>query len=445
MNTRDIAAVVLTPADEGYAAETAGYQTGFAVRPALVVGASCPADVRRAVAHAARHGLAVSVRATGHGTRGESTGGLLITTRRMAGVLVDPVARTARISAGTTWGEVVAAAARYGLAPLSGSAPSVGAVGYLLGGGFGLLGRRYGYAADHVTRLDVVTADGTERRLTPGGPDAELFHALLGGGATGLAVVTAVETALLPVARLYGGHIRFGDPSGRTTHTVEEAARRYLAWTRTVPDALTAGLAVLSFPDLPDVPAPLRGRYTATVSVAFDGDPAEGERLVAPLRTAGPVLADTLRELEYADSASIHAEPEEPHPYYGQNALVSELDPEPLTAVVRAAGPGQPVWTVTQVGLLGGALTRPAPNAVPYREAAYSVRLLSPLIGEVDRERARELHRRALEPLGPRTLGRAVNYRFGGGDDTEGLYAPETRERLARVAERYDPGSLFGR
>ncbi|GAA2924949.1 hypothetical protein GCM10010524_62740 [Streptomyces mexicanus] len=41
---------------------------------------------------------------------------------------IDPEARTARVQAGVRWGQVVAAAAPYGLAPLNGSAPGMGAV-----------------------------------------------------------------------------------------------------------------------------------------------------------------------------------------------------------------------------------------------------------------------------------------------------------------------------
>lgn len=100
-----------------------GYQTGFAIRPDLVVEAAGAEDVRTAVARAARDGLRVGVHATGHGLAGAVEGGVLIDTRRMDSVLVDPVRRTARIGAGVTWGRVIEAAAPHGLAPLNGSSP----------------------------------------------------------------------------------------------------------------------------------------------------------------------------------------------------------------------------------------------------------------------------------------------------------------------------------
>lgn len=72
---------------------------------------------------AARDGLRVGVHATGHGLAGPVEGGVLIVTRAMDSVVVDPVRRTARIGAGATWGQVIEAAAPHGLAPLNGSSP----------------------------------------------------------------------------------------------------------------------------------------------------------------------------------------------------------------------------------------------------------------------------------------------------------------------------------
>ena len=98
--------------------------------------------------------------ATGHGTGTPCDGGLLVNTSRMRIVRVDPVARTARVDAGAVWEDVIDAAAAHGIAGLPGSSAKVGVVGYTLGGGFGWLGRRYGFAAHSITRAEIVTADG---------------------------------------------------------------------------------------------------------------------------------------------------------------------------------------------------------------------------------------------------------------------------------------------
>ncbi|MFE6890749.1 FAD-binding oxidoreductase [Streptomyces sp. NPDC057694] len=430
----------LRPADTGYDDERTGFQTGFTQHPDVIHAAAAPDDVVAAVAYAARAGLPVGVQATGHGLPDSSTGGVLITTRRMDEVRVDAAARTVRVGAGATWGAVVRAAAPHGLAPLNGSAPTVGAVGSTLGGGLGILAREFGYTADHVRSLDVVTADAVPRRVTADS-DPELFWALLGGGA-GLGVVTSLEVGLVPVARLYGGSLGY---DGRETD-VADVVGAYTAWAATVPDTLTSSLAALVYPDSPAMPPHLRGQYVISVRIAFTGTAAEGERLLAPLRAAlGEPGTDTVREMPYGDSHTIHADPDFPHPYYGDSAFLEGTDvADGLGELFRLSGPGADGMHIVQLNHLGGALSRPAPNAVPYRDAGWLVRILSPL-GDGGRDAARVHHARAFAAVGDHTVGRSLNFAFGGGDRTDGLHDPDTRKRLAVVKAAYDPANLFRR
>ncbi|MEU6612605.1 FAD-binding oxidoreductase [Streptomyces parvus] len=416
----------------------ASFQTGFPILPDRLVEARTPDDVREAVAYAAGHGLRLTAHATGHGLPGAVEGGVLVVTSGLDSVTVDPVARTATIGAGATWG-AVAAAAPHGLAPLNGSSPSVGAVSYTLGGGLGILARQFGYAADQVRALEVVTADGALRRVTPErGP--ELFWGLRGGGHR-LGVVTSLEVGLVAVERLYGGAIAFDG------ERAAEVMARYLEWTRTVPESLTSSLSALPYPDLPQVPEEVRGRYVVSVRVAFTGDAAEGERLVAPLRAIGPALEDSLREMPYTESPTIHNDPPFPHAYYGEGLMLRELDAARAARVLELTGPGAPMMNVVQLNHVGGALAvRPGPgpaSAVPYRDAGFLLRLLSPLDG-TDVASVRALYGEVSGVLGPRVLGRSLNFCFGGGDRTAGFHEPETAKRLAGLVSQYDPAGLFG-
>lgn len=431
---------VLLPGDAAYADELAGFQTGFAHAPAVVFAASGGDDVVAAVTYAADAGLPVEVQATGHGLPGDSRGAVLISTRRMDDVTVDAAARTVRVGAGARWGQVVEAAAPHGLAPLNGSSPGVGVVSYTLGGGIPTLAREFGYAADHVTALEIVTADGAPRRVTADS-DPELFWALRGGG-HGLGVVTALETALVPVARLYGGALAF---DGRAVDPAT-VLRTYARWTRTVPDTLTSSLTALVYPDLDAMPPHLRGRYLVSVQVAFTGDAEEGERLVAPLRAIGPALTDSLREMPYTESHTIHSDPPYPHAYYGDNAMLSDLDVDATAEVLTLAGPRAPMMCVFGLRHLGGALagSPDVPNAVPHRDASFLMTLLSPLDG-TDREAVRAHFAPAFAGLAPWTTGRSRNFSFAGGEVTQGLYDEQTQKRLAGCASQYDPANLFGR
>ncbi|MGK8524698.1 FAD-binding oxidoreductase [Nocardia asteroides] len=424
---------VFHPGDAGYDAEIAGFQTAYTHRPALVVGAVHAEDVRTAVEYAARRELPIAVQATGHGLSVAADAGVLISTRRMTGIRIDPVRETAHIGAGVRAGALVDAAAAHGLAPLNGSSPSVGIVGYLLGGGVGLLARRFGYAAEHVRAIELVTADGRVRTLAPG--DA-LFGAVLGSGGN-FGVVTGLEVGLAPITTVYGGQLVFDTP------LVERALDAWRRWTATVPDEVTSTIAMLAFPDIPQVPAPLRGRYVASIRIASSGSAEEGERLVAPLRAVGERLKDDLRAMPYTESHTIHSDPDHPHAYAATNALLGEFTEETATALLAAAGPGSGAGAVVDIRHLGGALARPgdAAIAVDHREAAYLVRIITGPDGGATRAGIRTA-------LAPWTLGHNLNFLYGAGSEadeaqTRAGYRPDTYARLAALKARHDPRNLF--
>lgn len=413
---------VLRPGDDAYDTERAGFQLAAAHHPDLIVAATTAGDVQTALAHAAARDLPVAVQSSGHGLATAATGGVLVGTRRLTGLHVDPAARTVRAEAGVRWTDVITAAAAYGLAPLNGSAPDVGVAGYTLGGGLGLLAREFGYTCDHVRSIDVVTPDGQARHVTPD-TDPDLFWALR-GGRDNFGVVTALEFGLVPVTRVYGGGLYY--PAG------PDVLEAWHAWTTTVPDELTSSLALIPYPDVPGLPGPLRGRHVAHIRVACTGTYETGEHLVAPLRALGPALLDTLTVLPYTDSASIYSDPPGPHAYHGTNALVTALDPATL-ATIFDLSPA----TVVQLRHLGGALSRtPAhPSAIGFRDATY---LVSALAGEPAGPEA------IAAALAPITRGRFLNYLYGmGTDDVAALYEPATYRRLRKLKAVYDPANRF--
>lgn len=428
---------VFQPGDSGYDAEIAGFQTAYTHRPALVVGALHAEDVRSAVEYAARHGLPVAVQATGHGLSVATDGGLLISTRRMTDIRIDAAARTARVAAGVRAGALIEAAVAHGLAPLNGSSLSVGVVGYTLGGGMGILAREFGYAADHVRAVELVTADGRLRRLEPGD---ELFAAVLGTGGN-FGVVTALELELVPVTEVYGGQLQFD------TRLVEPALEAWRQWTADLPERMTSAITMLTIPDAPQVPEFLRGRYTATINIAYTGDAAEGERLVAPLRAVGDRLADDLRTMPYAETHGIYRDPDFPHAYTATNALLSELPATATDAFLDATGPNSGSPVVAGFRHLGGALRRPGPAgiAMDHREAEYVARVIAMPDAEVPAGERLDGVRKVLSPW---TIGHHLNFLYGGGaeadeEQTRLGYAPATYDRLAGLKAAYDGRNLF--
>ncbi|RMI45640.1 FAD-binding oxidoreductase [Streptomyces triticirhizae] len=422
---------VFTPGDAEFASELSGFNLIARHRPALVVQAAGAGDVSATVRYAAARGLPVAVQATGHGIAAPADGGVLISTRRMNAVTVDPATRTARVEAGARWHQVIAAAARHGLAPLNGSSDQVGVVGYTLGGGLGPLGRRYGWAADHVTSAHLVTADGASLEVSAD-RHRDLFWALRGGkGAFG--VVTALEFRLMPVERLYGGGIHF------PAESAAPLLRAWRDWTERVPDAMTSSFALLRLPDVATVPEFLRGRLTAHLRIAFTGSPEEGERLLRPLRAVGPAIEDQVRDMPYSAVADIHRDPTEPLAYHERNVVLAELDDGAVARLLALAGQDSGCQDLmVELRHLGGALARPPaePNAVGVRDGAFTLSTLSP-----PNHPDRVPHRMA-----PWGTGRGYLNFFAGPDTADAArdcFPPETHARLSALKDRYDPGNLF--
>jgi FAD/FMN-containing dehydrogenase len=435
-----IAGPVFGPEDEGFAAECAPFNLAVTHRPRVVVGASNSADVQAAVGFARRLGLPVAVMATGHQATVAADGAVLVTTHRMARVSVDPAARTARVAAGARWQDVIDAAAPHGLAPLNGSSPLVGVVGYTLGGGLSpTMGRAHGWAADHVLPMEVVTADGAPR-FVDATSEPDLFWALR-GGKSNFGVVTAMEFALFPVEQLWAGGLFF---DGADAKAVLHA---YAQVTAGAPDALSSSIALLRLPALPGVPPFLADRFAVHVRVSYLGPEADGARLVAPLRAAAPVLVDTLGPMPYTSFAQIHNDPADPAPFMERTAMLGSLTDEAVDELIAAAGPTAdcPVHFV-ELRHLGGALARPADNAVGHRDARFALWVVG--VGAPDaftpmNAYADELLRR-MRPWS--TGGRYLNFMAAqdtGVSDVSAAYDADAYRRLRAIKRRYDPGNLF--
>ncbi|WP_106972964.1 FAD-binding oxidoreductase [Streptomyces anulatus] len=432
---------VLRPGDEGYDQERAGFNLAVQHRPDVIVGATRAEDVQAAVRFAAEHGLPVAVQATGHGFSVPADGGLLITTGRMSGVEVDPAEHTVTVEAGVRFEQVIPETVPHGLAPLNGSAPHVGVVSYVLGGGIGILVRSFGYASDQVRSMDVVTADGSLRHVTADS-EPDLYWALL-GGRDNFGIVTRLEMNLVPVARLYGGGIFYD------AEAAPDVLKAYLRWTEGLPQEMNSSVALIPMPDDPEVPEPMRGRHVYHVRIAYTGSQEEGERLVAPLRdTAGPALFEVLREMPYAESASIHDDPPVAVPFLREVALFEEFGDEALATVLEHAGPEATVPCVVELRHLGGALATPPvhPNAVAHRDAQYILSVVTLLFGVTEKD-TRPVLRRLFDALGPWTTGSSLNFmghgENAGQEQVRTAYAPEALERLGAIKAVHDPENIF--
>ncbi len=429
---------VVLPTDTGYAALATPWNVAVPSAPLAVVVAAGAEDVSSVLRFAAQHGLEVDVRGTGHGAAPAGDRTLLVHTGRLDELTVHPDG-WARVGAGVRWAQLIEAAAPFGLAPPCGSAPGVGVVGLLTGGGIGPVARSLGVSSDYVRAFDVVTGDGTVRRASPEENPA-LYWGLCGGkGALG--IVTAVELDLPTLPELFGGCLYF-DAADATA-----VAHTWRRWSADLPEAASTSLAILRLPALPSVPAALAGRCTLAVRFTWVGDPSDGEAVIEPMRRVAPVLLGGVTTMPYARIGAVHADPVDPMPVYETAHLLRELPEAALDALLELAGPAADCpQVIVELRLLGGAIAqRPRrPSAVSHRSAAVS--LLTIGIGVAPAVEPTMAHAaqvaRAMQPWS--SGGTLPN--FGGAPTAASVhrcYDESTRQRLASLVEAYDPHAVL--
>ena len=433
-----IEGTVAVASDPEYA-RAAPWNTAVEVAPQAVVFARSAADIAATVRYAAAVGATVAVAATGHGALPVGPDAILVHTGDMTDVHVDVAARTARVGAGATWQHVLDAATPHGLAPLCGSAPSVGVVGFLTGGGIGPLVRTFGLSSDHVRSFELVTGAGEILTVTPE-RHGDLFWGLRGGKAT-LGIVVSVEIDLPELPGFYGGAVYF---DGAQAADVLHAWAR---WCPGLPESVSTSIALLQLPDAPEIPAPLAGRFVVAVRYAAVGDRGQALDLLPPMRAVAPALLDAVAELPYAAIGAVHADPPHPMPCYEDHALLSGLPGEAVDALLALAGPGVgSAQAMVELRHLGGAFARwpRQRSAFCPRDAAFALTTIGAPVPELAVP-VRQHAAAVMAALEPWSTGRQLP-NFAPAADPGRLarcYDDDTLYQLAALAERYDPQGVL--
>ncbi len=412
-------------------------------RPALIARCTGRRDVIAAVNHARANGLEIAVHGGGHGVRGHATcdDGVMIDLRPMRRIDVDPWRRRARVQAGATWRDFDAAAQAHALAVTGGRVSSTGVSGFTLGSGSGWLERKLGLAADSLICAEVILADGSlvtvSEREHP-----ELFWGLRGGGGN-FGVVTAFEFALHPIGPIVlGGMLLY---PGAHAPEVLRGFRDFMAG---APDEVGAGAALITAPSQPFIPRSLHGEPALGIVVCYGGDPAEGERVIAPLRTHTPPAVDLVQPMPYTALQQL-LDPTLPagmHNHWGGDFL-AELPDDAIDAFCAAAIAAPSALTQILILPGGGQLARVDDDAmaIGQRQAPWNTHLLTMWRDPADSPRNLEWLRALQREISPHTTGRAWLNFLGDEGETHVRRAlgRHRYERLQSIKRRYDPDNLF--
>lgn len=424
---------LLQPDDSGYDAARTVWNAMVDKRPALIARCAGVPDVMAAVTFAREQGLEVSIRGGGHGVSGKAVceGGLMIDLSPMKSISIDPAAMIAHAEPGVLWEEFDAATHAHGLATTGGTVGTTGIAGLTLGGGQGWLAGKYGFTLDNLLSAEVVTADG---RLLKASSDenADLFWGLRGAGAN-FGVVTSFEYRLHPVDHVLGGLVIY------PLHSARDVLRYYREFTATEPDELTTYAGILTLPD---------GTPVIALVACYTGDLVEGERVLAPLRSFGSPVADTIAPIPYPDMQAIIGAG---YPYgrqnYWKSGLANQISDEAIETIVEYAGKMPSPYTAIVIADCHGAFSQVGKTDTAYfhRDMQYDLLILANWMDPADSDRniqwTRDLHQ-AVRPC----LSQGVYVNDLGDDDGDqgirGAYGGNY-QRLVELKTKYDPTNFF--
>jgi hypothetical protein len=136
----------------------------------------------------------------------------------------------------------------------------------------------------------------------------------------------------------------------------------------TVPDNLTSALRITHFPTSPDLPPPLRATSAMLIMACYNGEAAEGEALLSPMRSLGTALLDTFALIPYSQVATISNDPDDAAPLflYNESSAFQALASKDIETLLDIAGNRASGIFQIEIRQLGGALARQPEDAMAF-------------------------------------------------------------------------------
>jgi hypothetical protein len=438
---RDLKGQLILPSDRDYdsARRVASFNPTTDKHPQMIVRCAEPDDVIRAVSFARDKAMEVAVRSGGHDLLGASVcDGIVIDLSPMKKTRIDEDRRIVRVEPGIRAGELNALTGSAGLAAVLGTNPGVGVAGLTLGGGLGWFLGKYGAACDNLVGADIVTSDGKMSRASAA-ENTDLFWALRGGGGN-FGIVTALDLQLHAVSQVLAGIVAYRTDTGRFL-------RFYRDFMKAAPDELAVELNIFI------------AEHPTVIAIPFwSGDPAEGSRVLGPLRAFGPPIADNVELVAYShlkDRFAILARLLPPSPSreasgpgynYWRGGSLLELSDSAIDQMVLAMQ-GAPEGSSIGMGhFMHGHVSRVPQDATPIIRTAGQLTYFFNTSWSDPRtaDAAMDWVNRSLAAMKPfSSKGTYINYLSADSDAAvEASYA-NNYDRLAKLKRKYDPTNFF--
>jgi FAD/FMN-containing dehydrogenase len=453
---RRIQGGVALPGSPAYSASRRPFNARFHhIRPSAILSCASPQDVSEAILFARRHSLEIGARGGGHSFAGHSsTRGMLVDVSPMRSVSV--AGDVATVGAGARLGHVYETLQEHDLTIPGGTCPSVGVAGLTLGGGLGILGRKYGVTSDHLIGAEVVLADGRILQCDDR-HEEDLFWALRGAGAGNFGVVTTLVLRAVPAPQATT-NVHLAWPYASAAAVIQAWQR----WAPTGPDELAASLKITAGDD-PDRPP------AVDVYAAFHGSRADASELVEELvsRVGSDPTATGLTPMTWPQTRKFWAElgdtgeeaggssiakPTEQLCLYAKSEFFGRpLPGEAVGALLAAFVEGRTSGESRELDFMpwGGAYNRrrPEDTAFVHRDELFQLKhavALDPDAPSVAMAAAHQAATRSWASVHAWGSGRVFqNFADPELEHWAAAYYGPNSHRLARIKAQYDPSNLF--
>jgi FAD/FMN-containing dehydrogenase len=200
----------------------------------------------------------------------------------------------------------------------------------------------------------------------------------------------------------------------------------------------------MSAAPMPFLPEEAHGKVVILAMLAYAGDAADAERVLAPFRELAEPLADMLRPISYPEMFP----PEDPnyHPTAAATTMfVDRVDRGTAETILQFLESSDATMRVAQLRVLGGAMARVPADATAFAHRSSPIMVnLAAFYGPDDRARREEWVAEFAAALNQGNPGAYVNFLTDEGPErVRAAYPGATWDRLASVKARYDPTNLF--
>jgi hypothetical protein len=212
------------------------------------------------------------------------------------------------------------------------------------------------------------------------------------------------------------------------------------------PDELTIQIMLLPAPPRPFIPAERVGELMVALAVSYAGDLAQGERVVAPLRSLGAPIADVISPMPYPGLFALTEMATVKGRYQDvRSAFLRTLEDATITTIVEHARRGTQAYPGVQIRVLGGAMARvpEAATAFAHRDKLFMVNIMNSAPDADGFERQQPWLEAFWGAMQPRAEGGYVGFMMDEGAECMRAAYGAHYPRRVEIKNRYDPDNVF--